>query len=77
MPHYLAEVFSLSLFMVKKLVLGGYAGATLVLAPGTAVVAGPGWTGRLGRQVASHQLVVLLVGSCGQGGLALEAGGQV
>ncbi|TNN71354.1 hypothetical protein EYF80_018432 [Liparis tanakae] len=43
----------------------------------TADRAGPGWTGRLGGEVTSHKLVVLLVGLHGQSGLALETGGQV
>lgn len=57
--------------MVNKEVLGGREGATSALNLGAAGVAGPGWAGRLGGEVTSHKLVVLLVGPDGQRGLAL------
>lgn len=48
-PRYPLEVFGMSRFvLVNKLVLCGYAGATLDLALRTAGAAGPSWAGRLG-----------------------------
>lgn len=63
--------------MISKELLSGMEGAASDLSLGAAGEAGPGWTGRLGGQVTSHELVVLLVGLHGQCGLALETGGQV
>lgn len=77
--HYRLDFYVLSFLMIDKDALRRRDGATgaLNLMAQVAGKAGPGWTGRMGGQVTSHKLVVLLVGRNGQRGLTLETGSQV